>query len=62
MVMKIQGLLGCGTIQRCSRIPPFQRSMLPPSSEILVSYYITTWCHNLEDHHLNASNCQDVAI
>jgi hypothetical protein len=31
------GLLGCDTVQCCSRIPVFQRSMLPPSSHWMTS-------------------------
>jgi len=27
------------------------------SSQILVSYHITTWCHNLEDHDVNHYHC-----
>jgi len=32
VAVKIRVLLYCDTVQCCGRIPPFQRSMLPPSS------------------------------
>jgi len=47
------GLLGYKNI---SRKPTFWRAMLPTtsgSSETLVFYHITTWCHNPVDHNMN---------
>jgi hypothetical protein len=30
------------------------------SSKTLVSYHITTWCHNPEDHDLNIHHCENL--